>query len=187
MARRVALVRGVNVAGRGLPMAELRALAEGLGWRDVATYIQSGNLLFDARGNAAALEAKLEDAILGRFAMKVSVMIRTAAELQAYLDGNPFERAAREAPKALLLLVPKRPPPADAEDKLRARAEKGERVGRAGDGLWVWYPNGIARSKLSPLLIDRLVDSPATSRNWRTVMKLTDLLAAGDRRTAGEA
>ena len=176
MERRVALVRGVNVAGRGLAMSDLRALAEGLGWKEVSTYIQSGNLLFEAAGAAGALEARLEAAILDRFAMKVSAMVRTAAELKAYLDGNPFERAAREAPQALLLLVPKKPPAAGAEDALQARAENGERVGRAGDALWVHFPNGIARSKLSPLLIDKLVDSPATSRNWRTIAKLREMM-----------
>ena len=51
-------------------------------------------------------------------------------------------------------------------------------VGRAGDGLWIWFPNGIARSKLSPLLVDKLVDSPATSRNWRTIKRLHEMLTA---------
>lgn len=177
MARRLALLRGINVGGRSLPMAELRGLAEGLGWDRVATYIQSGNLLFDATGSDAELAAALERAIEERYGFKVPVVVRAAAQLRAYLDGNPFDEAARESPKALLLLVPKRPPGADVEARLQARAENGERVGRAGDGLWIWFPNGIARSKLSPLLIDKLVDSPATSRNWRTVARLHEMLA----------
>ena len=177
MTRRVALVRGINVGGRALPMAELRAIGERLGWNEISTYIQSGNLLFQAPGAASRLEATLEKAIVDRLAMKVSVMIRTAAELKAYLDGNPFAQAAQEAPRALLLLVSKKPPAKGAEAALQARAGNGEKVGRAGDGLWICYPNGIARSKLSPLLIDKLVESPVTGRNWRTVKRLHEMLA----------
>ena len=91
-------------------------------------------------------------------------------------SGSEFEW--RDEPNRLLLLVPKRPPAADAEARLKSRAENGEKVGRAGDGLWIWFPNGIARSKLSPLLIDKLVDAPATSRNWRTLKRLHERLTA---------
>lgn len=178
MERRVALLRGVNVGGRVLPMTALRELAGELGWSEVSTYIASGNLLFEAKGSQAALETALEQAILDAFAMKVPVVIRTASQLEAYLDGNPFERAVRDEPNRLLLLLPKKPAAKDAEAKLEARAENGERVGRAGDGLWIWFPNGIARSKLSPLLLDKLVDSPATSRNWRTIKRLHEMLTA---------
>ena len=174
----MALLRGVNVGGRMLPMAALRDLAGKLGWSDVSTYIASGNLLFEAKGLPGSLEKALEQAMFDAFAMKVPVVIRTAAQLAAYLDGNPFATAAREEPNRLLLLVPKKPPAKDAEAKLEARAENGERLGRAGDGLWIWFPNGIARSKLSPLLIDKLVDSPATSRNWRTIKRLHEMLTA---------
>lgn len=176
MGPRVALLRGINVGGRVLPMAALRKLCAKLGWQEITTYIASGNLLFEALGSQGALEAALEQAILDEFGMKVPVVVRTAAQLHAYLDGNPFPEAARDEPNRLLLLVPKRRPAADAEKKLQARAENGERVGRAGDALWVWFPNGIARSKLSPLLIDKLVDSPATSRNWRTIKHLHEML-----------
>lgn len=176
MSRWVALLRAVNVGGRKLPMAELRALCGELGWKDVATFIQSGNVLFEAAGEAAALEARLERAIEARFGMKVPVMVRSARQLRACLDDNPFPAAARDAPNRLLLLVAKHPPAGDAEAALTARADAGERVGRAGDGLWICYPEGVARSKLSPSLIDRLVGSPATARNHRTVTKLLEML-----------
>jgi len=178
MGRKVALLRGVNVGGRSLPMAALRALCGKLGWADVATYIQSGNVLFDAPGEAAALEAALERAIRNEFGFDVPVLVRSAAQLDAYLDGNPFREAARDTPHRLLLLVPKAPPAADAATTLAARGEAGERVARAADALWVHFPNGIAGSKLSPLLIDKLVASPATSRNWRTIAKLLEMSEA---------
>ncbi|MGQ0558647.1 MAG: DUF1697 domain-containing protein [Sphingosinicella sp.] len=176
MARRVALLRGINVGGRVLPMAELRALAARLGWTEVSTFIASGNLLFVSDLAPAAAEQALEEAIEQRFAMKVPVIVRTRAQMRAYRDGNPFPDAARDTPNWLMLLVPKRPPPADAVEKLQARAQDGEQVGRADDGLWISFVGGVARSKLSPMLIDKLVDSPATSRNYRTVAKLCELL-----------
>ena len=178
MGRKLALLRGINVGGRVLPMAELRALCTGLGWQAVETYIQSGNVVFESDGEPAALESALEGAVAERFGFKVPVMIRTPAQWAVYPAGNPFPEAARDAAKWLMLLVPTRSPAADAVDRLEARATMGERIGRAGDGLWIWFAGGVAGSKLSPLLIDKLVDSPATSRNHRTVMKLKEMLEA---------
>src|SRR4051812_37404015 len=80
MRRMVALLRAVNVGGRKLPMAELRALCAGLGWTDVATYIQSGNLVFTAPGKAEAIEEVLETAIEKAFGLDVPVIVRTQAE-----------------------------------------------------------------------------------------------------------
>lgn len=176
MGRKLALIRGINVGGRVLPMAELREICAGLGWHDVRTFIQSGNVVFESDESAAALEAVLEAAISERFGFKVPVIVRTPAQWADYPAGNPFAQAARDEPNRLMLLVSKRPPAAEAVETLQARATMGERVGRAGDGLWIWFPQGAGQSKLSPVLIDKLVDSPATSRNHRTVMKLKEML-----------
>lgn len=176
MGRMLALIRGINVGGRVLPMAELRTLCATIGWRNVQTYIQSGNVVFESGDPPAMLEPQLEAAIAERFGFKAPVMVRTPAQWAVYPAGNPFPEAARDAPKSLMLLVPKRPPAANAIEMLQARATMGERVGRAGDGLWIWFAGGVAGSKLSPLLIDKLVDSPATSRNHRTVMRLKEML-----------
>ena len=176
MGRKLALLRGVNVGGRVLPMAELRNICAGLGWQEVRTYIQSGNVVFESGDKAAALEAALETAITERFGFRVPVIVRTPAQWAAYPAGNPFAQAARDEPNRLMLLVSKRPPAADAVETLQARATMGEQVGRAGDGLWIWFREGAGNSKLSPVLIDKLIDSPATSRNFRTVMKLKEML-----------
>ena len=178
MTRMVALLRGINVGGRVLPMVELRGLCGELGWEGVATYIQSGNLVFTSSETPAAMESELEEAIERRFGMKVPVIVRTARQWAVYPAKNPFPKAAEDTPTWLLLLVSKQPPAPGAEQALEARATAGERVGRAGDGLWIAYPNGVGRSKLSPVLIDKLVESPATSRNYRTVMKLKEMLEA---------
>jgi uncharacterized protein (DUF1697 family) len=178
MVRMVALLRAVNVGGRKLPMAELRALCAGLGWRDVATYIQSGNVVFIADGTADALEKALEDAVANRFGFDSPVIVRTAAQWADYPPGNPFSKAARDEPNRLMLLLSKKPPAEGAENVIQARAVAGERVKRAGDALWFHYPDGAGTSKLTPSLIDRAVGSPATARNYRTVITLLDMLRA---------
>jgi len=178
MGRMVALLRAVNVGGRKLPMAELRALCAELGWEDVATYIQSGNVVFTAKGRPAAIEKDLEQAIAKRFGLDVPAIVRTAAEWAKLAAGNPFARAARDEPNRLQLLVSKKPPNADAADTLMARARGGERVKAAGGALWFHFPEGVGTSKLTPSLIDKACGSPSTGRNYRTVIKLQEMLDA---------
>ena len=177
MDRVLALLRAVNVGGRKLPMAELRTLCRELGWSDVATYIQSGNLVFAADAAPEALEAELEQAIAGRFGLGVPVIARTANQWAGLAAGNPFPAAARDEPSRLLLLVSKKPPVADAADRLMERAQGGEKVRLAGEGLWIRFAAGVARSKLTPAAIDKACGSPATGRNYRTVLKLREMLA----------
>jgi uncharacterized protein (DUF1697 family) len=176
MARLIALLRAVNVGGRKLPMAELRALAEEIGWEDVETYIQSGNLVFSAAGATGSLEAELEKAIAERFGLEVPVVVRTSAQWSKLASANPFAEVGRDAPNRLQLLVSKRPPASDAADRLMAKADAGEVVRAAGGALWFHFPEGVARSKLTPAVIDKACGSPSTGRNWNTVLKLKEML-----------
>jgi len=178
MGRMVALLRAVNVGGRKLPMAELRTLCADLGWTDVATYIQSGNVVFTARGKPEAIEALLESAIAKQFGLDVPVIVRSKAEWAEYPGLNPFPQAGRDEPNKLHILLSKRPPARDAAEAIQARAKAGERVKQAGDALWLHYPEGAGTSKLTPSLIDRAIGSPGTARNYNTVMKLEEMLEA---------
>lgn len=178
MGRMVALLRAVNVGGRKLPMAELRKLCEGLGWTDVATYIQSGNVVFSADGKPDALEAALEGAIRKAFGYDAPTIVRTAAQWRRYAPANPFPDAARETPNYLLMLVSKRPPAEGAVAAIQAKAAAGEQVKRAGDAIWIHFPNGSGTSKITPTLIDKAIGSSATSRNYRTIVKLQEMLEA---------
>lgn len=172
----VALLRGINVGGRNkVPMPELRSLAAGLGWEDVASYIQSGNLLFAADGEAVQFESELEEAIERRFGLSISVLVRAAADWPAYVAGNPFPEASRREPNLVMLALSKEPPKPDAVERLEERAAGGERVVRVGDALWIHYAGGAGRSKLTPALLDRCAGSAVTTRNWRTVLKLDEL------------
>ena len=176
MTRLLALLRAVNVGGRKLPMARLRDVCASLGWRDVATYIQSGNVVFTADGKAEAIETELERAIEQEFGLDVPVIVRSAAQWARLADSNPFANAAAEAPNRLQLLVSKRPPARDAAQKLMERALAGEQVEAVPGGLWFHFPEGVARSKLTPSLFDKACGSPATGRNYRTVQRLRDML-----------
>jgi uncharacterized protein (DUF1697 family) len=172
----IALLRGINVGGRNqIAMPALRALCAELGWQAVQSYIQSGNLVFQTEAPAAQLEAQLEQAIAQRFELNIPVIVRSAAAWAAYPPGNPYPDAARDAPHLLMLALSKAPPKQGALAGLRERASNGELLAQIGDALWIHYPSGVARSRLSPALFDRLVGSPVTARNWRTVLKLAEL------------
>ena len=176
----IALLRGINVGGHNkIPMPELRSACAELGWGDVQTYIQSGNLVFTAGAAPPALEAELERAIERRFGLSISVVVRAATDWPAYVKSNPFPDASEKEPNAVMLALSKSPPKADAEVRLQERAVLGERIVRVGDTLWIHFGDGMARTKLSPALLDRLAGSPVTMRNWRTVLKLGELAGIG--------
>jgi uncharacterized protein (DUF1697 family) len=178
MARFVGLLRGINVGGHNkVPMAALRDLCAGLGWSGVETYIQSGNLVFEARGKVEALEVELERVIEERFDVSIAVIVRSGAEWEDLVRSNPFTAEAKEEPERVLLGISKTRMAREAAGAIAVRAAGGERVVQAGEALWFHYPQGLARTKLTPALIDRAAGSPVTARNWRTVLKLQEMLA----------
>jgi uncharacterized protein (DUF1697 family) len=176
MGRMLALLRGINVGGRVLPMAELRALCAELGWEDVRTYIQSGNIIFSADGKPVALETSLEKAIEQRFDMKVSTIIRTAAQWTHIMAANPFPDVARTTPNWLLLMVGKTIPPSGIEAAMEATGRDNEQARRAGGILWLSYPAGVGQSKM--VWPKKFEGAPfvATTRNYRTAVKLRKML-----------
>jgi uncharacterized protein (DUF1697 family) len=178
MGRMVALLRAVNVGGRKLPMAELRGHCAALGWRNIATYIQSGNVVFDTDAPPGETERALEALIAREYGYEAPAIVRTAAQWADYGPACPFPDAARDEPNRLLLLVSKRPPAEGAAAAIRARAAAGETVRAAGDALWIHYPEGSGTSKITPAIIDMAIGSPATSRNYRTVVTLDEMLRA---------
>jgi len=178
MGRMVALLRAVNVGGRKLPMAELRAHCATLGWSNVATYIQSGNVVFDSDAAPAEAEAALEALIAREYGYQAPAIVRTAKAWAHYAPECPFPEAAKATPNYLLLLVSKHPPAPGAAETIQSRAAAGELVRQAGDGIWVHFPNGSGTSKITPSIMDKAIGSTATSRNYRTVITLEEMLKA---------
>ena len=178
MTRMVALLRAVNVGGRKLPMADFRQQVAGLGWRNVATYIQSGNLVFDAECSPAKAEAAIEALVREQYGYEAPAMVRTRDQWADCPGGNPFPDAARDMPGHVLMLIAKAPLKADAAEVIQARATAGEQVRKVGEALWIHFPEGSGTSKITPALMDKAMGSTATSRNYRTVCTLLDMLDA---------
>ena len=141
------------------------------------TYIQSGNQVFSTNGKPATLEAALERAIEKHYRFQVPVIVRAAADWPRYIKANPFLDACEKEANHVMLCLSKTTPKADALKGLLERAAKGERIDHVGDALWIHFGEGVARSKLSPALLDRTAGSTVTSRNWFTVLKLNELAA----------
>ena len=178
MTKRIALLRGINVGGRNkVPMAALRDLCAGLGWGAVETFIQSGNLVFDAPGAAAVLEAALEGALAKRFGFTPAVIVRTAPAWAAILAANPFPAESEAEPNRVLLGLAKHALAKDAAAAIEAKGAAGERVREAGGALWFHYPEGAGQSKITAASIDKAAGSPVTARNWRTALALRDMAA----------
>lgn len=174
----VALLRGINVGGnKKVPMQVLRELASAAGLIDVATYIQSGNLVFGTTGTAAAAEVLLEKIIAKQFGFPVEVIVRTAAQWKGYAQGSPFATAQLERPNLVLLGLSKKAPLPDAAAKLRERAAHGELIEIKGDAVWIDFHGGVGVSKLTPAVLDRAVGSTVTARNFRTVQELQQRLS----------
>jgi uncharacterized protein (DUF1697 family) len=175
MTHHVALLRAVNVGKRKVPMADLRALCSQHGLEDAKTYVASGNVVFAAKVSPAEVEDRLEAALEGRFGFKVDVVVRTARQIAAALEHNPFVTASAIEPHRVMLLFAKRPLAKDAAERIMERAQGGEKVVAVGDALWFHFPAGVAASKLAPAFIDKCVGSPGTSRNIRTVRTLAQM------------
>ncbi len=175
----VALLRAVNLGPHNkVPMAEFRMACAQAGLGEVRTYIASGNIVLDSASDPSALEAAIEDVVAARFGVSAPAIVRDAAQWRELAICSPFPQAERDEPNRLMLCLSKRPLPAGAALAIQDRALAGERVVQERGALWVHYPEGAGTSRLSPALFDRAAGSPVTARNWRTVVKLQEMLAA---------
>ncbi|HEX6810636.1 MAG TPA: DUF1697 domain-containing protein [Planctomycetota bacterium] len=177
--RRIALLRGINVGGnKKVPMVELRELAAELGWQQVETWIQSGNVVFAAAGRPAALEKDLEQAIERHFGFQVPVVVRTSEAWSDCAASKVFAAAKAERPAAVHLGFAKQRCAAGAAKALQPYCTQGERVEIDGDAVWIDFKAGVARSKVTSAVLDRVIGSTVTLRNWKTVLELAALVRA---------
>ncbi len=174
MPRQIALIRGINVGGRQLVrMADLRALLERLGFAEPQSILQSGNLVFTGdRRSAVTLEKLLERETTARLKLDVDFIIRSAKDLRTVVDRNPFLREARDDPGHLVVMFLKSVPTGDAVAALQATIKGRETVHADGRHLYVVYPDGIGRSKLTGNVIEKKLGTRGTARNWNTVQRL---------------
>lgn len=171
MATYVALLRGVNVGQNLLKMDRLRELCGKIGVKNARTYVQSGNLVFEADGNASKWERALERRLAGETRLPVSVLIRTAAEMKKVLAGNPFVKEKGIDTKRLAVVFLQEAPSKPALEKMHAVDAGNERFHCAGREIYIHCPDGFARTKLYAL--DKFLAQRTTTRNWNTVTKLS--------------
>jgi uncharacterized protein (DUF1697 family) len=170
----VALLRGVNVGGRTLAMARLRTICSDLGYEDVATYIQSGNVVLRADADrAGAIAGELADAIRDHAGLQVAVVVREARRLRAVLEANPFADRDDEGRLHVTFLAG----PADGAEIPSAAGAPDEFV--PGDGVvYIWCVGGYGRTILNNQFFERRLGVAATTRNWRTVSRLAEMASS---------
>ena len=174
----VALLRGINVGGKKkVAMADLRELLGALGHSNVSTLLQSGNAVFTSIRPAERVRAGLEARIKSDLGLAVKVFIRTPDELAAVVDANPLPQAARSPSQFHVAFLSKTPAAGLPASIDPTRFEPDEF--RFGNGvIYLWYPNGMGRSKMTNGFFERELKVDATTRNWNTVTKLLGVATA---------
>jgi uncharacterized protein (DUF1697 family) len=164
----VALLRAVNVGGTGkLPMSELKAICEQLGFASVRTYIASGNVVFASRKSESAIKRDLEKALAAYAGKPVGVMVRSAAEMAHVAADNPFPKLAPNRTMAIFL---DGAPPKDT--LAQVRGQKDEQIKLGTREIYVHYGEGMAKTKL---VIPAA--KAGTARNMNTVAVLATMAA----------
>ncbi len=186
MSTYIALLRAVNVGGYGkISMAEFRKLLEGLGFKNVETYIQSGNAVFEAPESAAApgsaskVGAAIAAGLEKLMGARVDVILRTHEELTRLIAANPFPKEAAEEGARVHVVFLGGVASTAAGPALRAIQEKyptrRDRYHLAGNHIYFHFPEGAGQTKFSGKSLDRAIGVPGTGRNWNTVLKLHEM------------
>jgi uncharacterized protein (DUF1697 family) len=156
-------------------MEHLRAFRQELGMKNVRTYLQSGNVVFEAKGSASNWAAALEKKLTGETRLPVSVLVRTAAEMDAILAGNPFLKEASVDTARLAVTFLERPASNSGIKTLQAWKGSSEHFHSIGKEIYLHCPNGFGKSKLyTP---DKALSQRTTTRNWTTVANLCKMAA----------
>lgn len=173
----IALLRGINVGPhKRMKMEKLRASCEGLGFDKVKTFIQSGNVVFQAgKMSAAVVSKKLEERIVKDFGFLAEVIARTKDEMERVVKNNPLlkERGLDPAKFHVVFLSDK--PEAEALQKLESLTLSPDKVRHSGKEIYFYFPNGVSGSSLWKHPLDRVLSVTATMRNWNTVNSLYEM------------
>lgn len=175
--RHVALMRGINVGGKNmLPMKELVKMFVKAGCGDVTTYIQSGNVVFSATDKVVGgLGGVIMKQVGEQFGLRIPVVLRTAAEIDAVIRGNPFLKAgASEEMLHVCFLADG--PGKDLVAGLDAGRSAPDAFAVMGREIYMQLVNGVSGTKLTNAYFDSKLKTVSTMRNWRTVLKLAEML-----------
>ena len=174
----VALLRGINVGGhKKIRMRELTELCESIGLADVATYVQSGNVVFGSSDESSdSIAASIAGAVQERFGFEVPVIVRTKHELAEVATSNPFLTEAGIDEKHLCVVFLSDEPSPALLDSIEVPGTAGDRFAAFGRHLYLHCLGGFARTKLSNNYFENKLKLSATSRNWKTVNALSGML-----------
>jgi len=174
----ISILRGINVSGqKKIKMADLKALYEAQGFKDVSTYIQSGNIIFEAIDtDKENLKEILEKVIEEKYEFHVPVDIRTNKELKRVVENCPYEEAKVEENGTKVLVTFLQSVPSNQKQELLLGYVKSpERLTVQGSEVYLYCPNGYGKSKLTNTFIENKLGISATTRNWKSVKKLYEL------------
>ncbi len=179
MTRWLALLAGINVGGKTtVPMAELREVFAGLGYQQVQTYIQSGNVIFEAdTPDESRLLSEIRPALSAAFGREIELILRKPAELEAVLAGNPFQGRQDDPTKLLVTFLAAAPAPDRTALLQPPPAETGE-LKLVGREIYLHTPDGYGKSKLNNAYLSKVTGLPATTRNWKSIAKLCALITS---------
>jgi len=173
--RQIALLRAINLGSRRrVAMGDLRDLLTSLGYGDVRTLLQSGNVVLTSIRSGKTLERELEKELSARFAIDIEVLVRTRAQLAAVIERNPLADLADD-PKRYHVTFLSAKPDAARERELAELDVAPEQFVVSGREIYAWYPDGLQRSRLAAALSDSKLGVTGTSRNWNTITKLLAL------------
>ena len=175
----VVLLRGINVGRyRRIAMSDLRALLVGLGYGDVRTHLQSGNVVLESGKSPEQLRRTIEKALADELEVDVEIFVRTRDELADVIARDPLGDVADDPSRYLVSFLSAEPDPARVREAAAADVGQ-ERFAVSGRELFAWHPGGVHASKLARVVTERRLGVTATARNWTT---LTKLLALADER-----
>ena len=181
--RYVSLLRGINVSGqKKIRMADLECLYESLGFRNVTSYIQSGNVVFDtAKSDRERVRHNIERAIEKSHGFRVPVLLRTADEMVGIVSSLPFTSVeANRIGSSVLVTFFSQKPSNDQYAELHRYAVPPEELLLRGQEAYLYCPNGYGKTKLSNAFLERKLGLSASTRNWKTVRRLSEM--ASDRK-----
>ncbi|OKL50307.1 DUF1697 domain-containing protein [Boudabousia marimammalium] len=174
---KIAILRGINLgATRKILMQDLRSLCEGLGWTEVRTYIQSGNIIFTSHDELSDLEDTLEQAILEKYGFEVPVIVRDAAEFTESCSRNPLLELTDDHGHLYLTTLKTEPDQENIAEVLAADTGD-DRLAIAGRYIFVYAKGSYHQTKLTNTFFERKLKVACTTRNWKTTLKLIELSA----------
>lgn len=173
----VCFLRGINVGGHAkIKMDALRALFESLKFEEPQTYVQSGNVVFkSSERNLEFSATRIKKAIAKKFACSPEIMLRTVADLRSVVSNNPFAKRNNIEPAKLHVFFLAGQPAKNAAENLRQFAIQPEELHLIGRELFIYFPNGVGKSKLPWARLDKALQTPGTGRNWNSVTKVLEM------------